>query len=268
MMLNRDRKHPRTAPSPNQLWAILDPPASLGSLSNLHLRTNRIIRSAEGFRDEELSRQVIDDVDPPTEAPAEVEEPVTEATEPEVEEPVEEETEPPVTTPAPIICGGDLDIGIDPNNLTIPDGRVFYDIIETPGWDDGEYPEDFECEWNLNVKKDCMMGMTLFTVKEGYIRETPSCTDDYLKVIYSGGSESRYCGAVVSGQYSVSGTDLWTLESEVPRTIQLIFKAGIRTGADNSGGFPRGVQIEVTSYCWAFTEDLLSRHYDYFSTFC
>ncbi|XP_068248894.1 uncharacterized protein [Palaemon carinicauda] len=254
MMLNRDRKAPRTAPAPNQLWAILDPPASLGSLSKLHPRTNRIIRSAEDSRAEELLRQYLEERDAETEAPGE---PVTEEPAPEEEEEVE--TEPPVTTEAPIICGGDINIGIDPSNLTIPDGRVFYEVIETPGWEEGEYPEDFECQWNLNVQNDCKIGMTIFTVKDGYIRETAACKEDYLKVVYPSSVESRYCGAIVSGGSSVSGTDLWTLESEVPRTVQLIFKAGTRTESSGSGGSPKGFQIELTSYCWDFTTDFLSR---------
>lgn len=40
-------KNARTVSSPNQLWAILDPPAALGSLWNEPLNSNRIVRSAE-----------------------------------------------------------------------------------------------------------------------------------------------------------------------------------------------------------------------------
>lgn len=40
-------KNARTVSSPNQLWAILDPPAALGSLWNEPLNSNRIVRSAQ-----------------------------------------------------------------------------------------------------------------------------------------------------------------------------------------------------------------------------
>ncbi|XP_069939059.1 uncharacterized protein [Cherax quadricarinatus] len=53
LRLNKERKNARTAPSPNRLWVILDPAASLGSLSREPLNSNRIIRSAS-FRIPEL----------------------------------------------------------------------------------------------------------------------------------------------------------------------------------------------------------------------
>ncbi|XP_076045828.1 uncharacterized protein LOC143028073 [Oratosquilla oratoria] len=43
--IKHHRKHAaRTAPEPKRLWAVLDPPGSLGSLSDIDLRSNRIVR--------------------------------------------------------------------------------------------------------------------------------------------------------------------------------------------------------------------------------
>nr|XP_045581935.1 mucin-19-like [Procambarus clarkii] len=74
LRFNKERKYARTAPSPSRLWAILDPAASLGSLSREPLNSNRIVRSA-AFRSPE-PRQLEASRDPVVESSPE--DPVTE----------------------------------------------------------------------------------------------------------------------------------------------------------------------------------------------
>ncbi|KAK8389770.1 hypothetical protein O3P69_009044 [Scylla paramamosain] len=44
LRLNKERKYARTAPSPSRLWAIFNPAATLGSLSDVPFDSNRVVR--------------------------------------------------------------------------------------------------------------------------------------------------------------------------------------------------------------------------------
>ncbi|CAL4132646.1 unnamed protein product [Meganyctiphanes norvegica] len=270
-------KMARIAPSPPRMWAVIDPPGSLGSLSDESIHTNRIARSLksidETVENEESqygarfvrsisnrreARQVDEDV---TEAPEEVTEAPDEVTEAPVditEEPVEDITEPP--TPAPVVCGGDLTMDLDPNNIEADaDGRILHKSVLSPGYEDGEYPDQgFECEWIIGVGSECQMGMLMFAIEEGEIRETSRCEEDHLAVSYRGKQETKFCGMLRKGQHQVTGTDLWTSATDME--MRVTFRAVERSSSYlRSAGKPVGFNMTISCYCWVWNPSFLAR---------
>ncbi|XP_071543330.1 uncharacterized protein [Panulirus ornatus] len=276
LRLNKERKYARTAPSPSRLWAILDPAASLGSLSHEPLNSNRIIRSADYLSRMWEPRQVREEEAAALETnEASTENPVTEAhkedagtevltQEAQTEAPTEagvdiaSPTGGPATQPPPVAeeCGGNITMTEIPSTVTVQEGAKYEEVLVTPGWEAGQYPESTECVWNLHVGLECQAGLLLYKVLDGEVRETQNCIEDYLEVIQPNGYTTKYCGPLTMNGNHVSGTDTWN--SAQLRTTTLRFRSEVRSGDRSSAGNPKGLKLQVTYYCWLYNKDLLS----------
>ncbi|XP_037778595.1 uncharacterized protein LOC119575178 [Penaeus monodon] len=224
-------KNARTVSSPNQLWAILDPPAALGSLWNEPLNSNRIVRSAE-FNDFE-GRQLDGEPDVSTDAPAE----------PDTEAPEE-------ATEAPVVCGGEVPTLLETGEVR-EDKLLINTTVETPGYDGEGYPADLECIWNVNVESGCALGFMTWQIDSGYIRSTRGCSEDFVEMGFDGDYTEKHCGTI-NGK---SGARLWSNPLNTDRSLNIRFLAGPR---DDSAGGEKGIRIYINGFCSTYSDEYVA----------
>ncbi|XP_050737323.1 mucin-21-like [Eriocheir sinensis] len=150
-------------------------------------------------------------------------------------------------------CGGDMVMPSPPASHTPTQGFTLKQNISTPGWEDGRYPDEVDCVWNLKVGPECEVGLLLYQVVEGEVAQTPRCLRDYLEFVQPNSHSTRYCGPLVNNREKVSGIDSWHTSQERNTTIR--FRATAPRPFDDSAfvsGAPRGFVMEVTYYCWLY----------------
>ncbi|XP_042857258.1 uncharacterized protein LOC122243683 [Penaeus japonicus] len=236
LRLNKGHKNPvknaRTVSSPSQLWAILDPPAALGSLWNEPINSNRIVRSAEF--DASASRQLFDDVELRTDAPEET----------DTEAPAE-------ATEAPVVCGGEILPTLLETGRGEEDKLLINTTVETPGYNAGGYPADIECIWNANVDSGCAQGFVTWQINSGVIRSSRGCSQDYLEVGFDGVVVKKHCGSLSD----IGGAKLWADATSDERSLNMRFLAAPRD--ENEGG-ANGFQIQILGYCSTYSEEYIA----------
>lgn len=224
-------KNARTVSSPNQLWAILDPPAALGSLWNEPLNSNRIVRSAQ-FDDRE-ERQLDGEPEESTDAPEE--EAGTEA--------------PEDATEAPELCGGELPTLLETGEVR-EDKLLINTTVETPGYGEDGYPADIECIWNVNMESGCAMGFLTWRIYSGYIRPSRGCSEDFVEIGFDGSYTQKHCETV----NDLSGAKLWSNPLNTDRSLNIRFLAGPRE--DGSGA--KGISIHIKGYCSTYSDEYVA----------
>nr|UGW01545.1 epidermal growth factor receptor [Eriocheir sinensis] len=176
-------------------------------------------------------------------------------------------------------CGGDMVMPSPPVSHTPTQGFTLKQNISTPGWEDGRYPDEVDCVWNLKVGPECEVGLLLYQVVEGEVAQTPRCLRDYLEFVgpecevglllyqvvegevvqtprclrdylefvQPNSHSTRYCGPLVNNREKVSGIDSWHTSQERNTTIR--FRATAPRPLDDPAfvsGAPRGFVMEVT----------------------
>ncbi|XP_047492764.1 uncharacterized protein LOC125041657 [Penaeus chinensis] len=263
-------KNARTVSSPNQLWAILDPPAALGSLWNEPLNSNRIVRSAE-FNDIE-GRQLDGEPDVNTDAPAEAdtaEADTAGAAEADTAEAdtagaaaadtagaaeadtAEADTEAPEeATEAPMVCGGEIPTLLETGEVR-EDKLLINTTLETPGYDAEGYPGDIECIWNVNVESGCAMGFMTWQLDSSYIRSTRGCSEDFVEIGFDGYYTEKHCGTI-NGK---TGARLWSNPLNTERSLNIRFLAGAR---DENVGGGKGIKIYINGFCSTYSDEYVA----------